>query len=668
VASETLNAMQIRAFILYHRDGERCRVLPLHRGLNVITGWRNTGKSSLLDIVEYCFGRSTLTVSRGKIRRTVGWYGLILRDGDRYVFAGRPAPKQGAATTTDAMWLPLPDDQPPAPGQLAVNTTAAALREQLSAFSRFADVRFDPPADAARPPLRLHVGHVLPACIQDEEDIDSKTRLFHRGHERELMQALRDAMGYWVGASDEHTPALRSRLIEVRRELSQAQRTLDRLLDGARDADERALSLLTQAAAVGLAAAPDLDGTPPTGADVHAALRSAAAQDPDEPPATTPAGEVEALLARRRELHDLLAVAQRDEALLRDFGDDRDAFAAETGEQRARLTSIGLLHHDADAATCPVCASELAKPDPTADALREHLTRLEDELAAVAAIEPRTRQALERAVAETRGVREQLRVINATLRDLADRDRGAAAARGLSSRRAYAQGLIAEYLRTAAASDPAGEQQLRDRIAVLTAEQAELQTRVDADAETQRLAGALNIIGADMTQIARRLSLEHAEAGHFRIDLGRMTIIADTLRDGSFPLAGIGGAGTRVGYHLAAHLALHRLLRQRQRPGPAFLLLDHPTGPFYPEDTPEGEEPQLLKESDRAIVATIFELLRSVADDLDGDLQILVCDHARLDEPWFEAAVVEDWREGRGLIPDGWDDDDRPADDETDDA
>lgn len=659
--------MQIAAFVLYHRDGERFRVLPLHRGLNVITGWRNTGKSSLLDIVEYCYGRGTLTVSRGKIRRTVGWYGLILRDGDRHVFAGRPAPREGAASTTDAMWLPLPDDQPPAPDQLAVNTNATALREQLSAFSKFADVRFDPPADAARPPLRLHVAHVLAACIQDEEDIDSRSRLFHRSQERELMQALRDAMPYWVGAADEQTPALRSRLVEVRRELSQTQRTLDRLLDAARDADERALSLLTHAAGVGLAAEPDLDDTQPTGADVHAALRSAVAQNPDEPPATTPAGEVDALLARRRDLHDLLAGAERDEALLRDFGRDRDAFAGETDEQRARLTSIGILHHDADPATCPVCASELDEPDPSAAVLREHLTRLEEELAAVSALEPRTREALEAAAGRTRGVREQLRVVNATLRDLADRDGTAATARGLASRRAYAQGLIAEYLRTAAASEGAGEQQLRDRIAVLKAEQVELEAQVDADAEAERLTGALNIIGADMTQIARELTLEHSEDGHFRVDLGRMTIVADTLREGSFPLAGIGGAGTRVGYHLAAHLAVHRLLRRRERPGPAFLLLDHPTGPFYPEDTPEGEEPQLREESDRAIVASIFELLRSVADDLKGDLQILVCEHARLDDPWFGEAVVEDWREGRGLIPPGWDLDDEPAADEAQD-
>ncbi len=645
--------MQIESFVLYHRDGARRRVLPMHRGLNVLTGWRNTGKSSLLEIVDYCFGRSTLTVSRGKVRRTVGWYGLVLRDGDNYAFAGRPAPRDGAASTSDAMWLPLADAEPPEPGQFAVNTSATALREQLSSFSGFADVRFDPPPDAVRPPLRLHVAHVLPVCLQDEEDIDSKTRLFHRGQDREVMQALRDALPYLVGAADEHAPALRSRLTAVTRELSQAQRTLDRMLDAARDADERGLSLLAQAAAVGLAAEPDL-GDPPAGADVHAALRSATAADPEEQPSSVPAGEVEALLSRRRNLHDRLAQAERDEALLRDFGADRQAFTTETGEQRARLASIGLLNHDKDPTTCPVCASSLPAPDPTADLLTAHLRRLDDELQSVAEVEPRDREALQAATAATQQTREQLRVVNAALRDLADRDRDAASARGLASRRAYVQGLISEYLRTLAADDPSAEARLREQIAALEAERADLEEQVDAGAEAERLSGAMNIIGADMTNIARRLDLEHSKDGHVRLDLGRMTLVADTLREGSFPLSGIGGAGTRVGYHLAAHLGLHRLLRARDRPGPTFLLLDHPTGPFYPEDPPEGEEPQLRHEDDRAIVASIFELLRDVADELGGALQIIVCDHARLDEPWFEQAIVENWRDGRGLVPTGW--------------
>ena len=124
---------------------------------------------------------------------------------------------------------------------------------------------------------------------------------------------------------------------------------------------------------------------------------------------------------------------------------------------------------------------------------------------------------------------------------------------------------------------------------------------------------------------------------------------SDTLREGTFPLSGIGSAGDRVGYHLSAHLAMHRLLRRRDRPAPAFLLLDHPTGPFYPEDIPEGTEPELRSENDREVVATIFQVLREVANDLGDDLQILVCDHyASFGEPWFEDALVDNWRGGRG--------------------
>ena len=648
--------MQIESFVLYHRDGVRRRLLPMSPGLNVITGWRNTGKSSLLEIIDYCFGRSTLTVSRGKIRRTVGWYGLVLRREGGYVFAGRPAPRNGAASTSDAMWLPLSSSEPPESQQLAVNTSDDDLREQLSAFSGFADVRFEPPPDASRPPLRLHVGHVLPACLQDEEDIASKTRLFHRGQEREVMQALRDSMPYWVGAADEEAPALRARLGVVTRELNQTEKALRRLLDTARDADGRGLSLLTQAAMVGLAAEPNQLAERVT-TEVHEALRMALAIDAEGQTNVAPTGEVEVLLAQRRDLHERLSQAQREEALLRSFGTDRDAFTVEVGEQRARLASIGLFEHNADPTSCPLCQHPLEDPDTTAALLNDHLRLLDQELASVAEVATRDNEAIRIATSATSDLRDELQVINTALRDLAERDRQAVSARSLASRRAYVQGLISEFLRTAGAEDIAYEQRMRERIALLTAEQAELERQLDAGAEAERLAGAMNIIGAQITEVARRLELEHSDEGQVRLDLGKMTVVADTVLEGSVPLSGIGGGGTRVGYHLAAHLALHQLLRKRGRPGPAFLFFDHPSGPFYPENRPEGVEPQLRHEEDSVIVADMFQLLREAAETLNGELQIIVCDHAKLEEQWFDDATVENWRDGRGLIPHDWEDD-----------
>jgi predicted nucleic acid-binding Zn-ribbon protein len=651
--------IQIEAFVLYHNTRPEPRVLPLQPGLNVLTGWRNTGKSSLIDIVEYCFGGSTLTVSEGKIQRTVAWYGLVLNSHGRFAFSGRPAPTGGYASSSAALFLPLDSAAPPGRDQLKANATVDELRAELSSFAGFADTQFTPPETAARPKLDLHIAHALPVSLQDEEDIDSKSRLFHHGQEREVMQALRDTFPYMVGAAEAETPVLRHRLTELRAAARKIDRELERLSAAGQESDERAMTLLVLAGEVGLAQAPDLDEQPPEPTDVLAALRSAAAQDPEGRSSSPPTGEAERLLERRRGLYEQLRTAQRDEALLRDFGADRDAFSAETNEQRARLATIGLLPTDGDSKRCPVCNQVLDVPDHDAAHLIDQLTILDRELEGVSEMAPRTRKALEQAAATTTSLTDQIRTVTQALGDLEAQGRRNRSIQSLSARRARIQGVIEEYLRTTPRELGSRRENLAEQRATLEAEIEELARQVDSELEQERVDAALSLIGGDMTALARRLHLEHSE-GQVRLRLTQTTLVIDTLDGRSFRLQSIGGAGTRVGYHLAAHLAIHRLLRTRNRPTPAFLILDQPTGPFYPEEVPEGEEPQLTQESDRTIVAEIFHLIRSVAEDLDGALQILVTDHATFyGEDWFDSALVEDWRYGKGLIPDEWD---RPND------
>ena len=43
-----------------------------------------------------------------------------------------------------------------------------------------------------------------------------------------------------------------------------------------------------------------------------------------------------------------------------------------------------------------------------------------------------------------------------------------------------------------------------------------------------------------------------------------------------------------------------------------------------------------------------------VIGSLDERLQLIVLDHTDLDEPWFQEEVVENWRNGRALVPEGW--------------
>lgn len=96
--------MQLLAIVLYNATGDR-QVVEFKPGtLNVVTGSPGTGKSALLDIVEFCLGRSTVTMPVGPITHTVAWYAVLLQlPGGGRAFVGRPAARPGAASSQLAM-------------------------------------------------------------------------------------------------------------------------------------------------------------------------------------------------------------------------------------------------------------------------------------------------------------------------------------------------------------------------------------------------------------------------------------------------------------------------------------------------------------------------------------------------------------------------------------
>lgn len=70
--------LQLSAIAIYAHHGERCEVCFELGKLNIVTGASKSGKSALLDIVDYCWGRTECTVPLGEIRKTVSWYAVFL--------------------------------------------------------------------------------------------------------------------------------------------------------------------------------------------------------------------------------------------------------------------------------------------------------------------------------------------------------------------------------------------------------------------------------------------------------------------------------------------------------------------------------------------------------------------------------------------------------------
>jgi Protein of unknown function (DUF3732) len=116
----------------------------------------------------------------------------------------------------------------------------------------------------------------------------------------------------------------------------------------------------------------------------------------------------------------------------------------------------------------------------------------------------------------------------------------------------------------------------------------------------------------------------------------------------------MGSGENWVGYHVLAHLGLHKWLRQKRRPVPAFVIFDQPSQAHYPPEKDIDGSLALLKDEDQAAVHQLFRLMADVAAELAPELQIIILDHADLKEPWFDATVVERWRGGTKLVPDSW--------------
>lgn len=77
----------VKAIIIFNKDGKK-RIVPFKQGVNIITGESQTGKSALVEIMDYCLCSARCTVPKGKITEFSYLYVLIMNISDQtYVIA-----------------------------------------------------------------------------------------------------------------------------------------------------------------------------------------------------------------------------------------------------------------------------------------------------------------------------------------------------------------------------------------------------------------------------------------------------------------------------------------------------------------------------------------------------------------------------------------------------
>lgn len=81
----------IRKIVIFSSSGEK-REVDLTPGLNVITGDSKTGKSALIEIVDYCLFSSRSSIPKGRITEFASLFVVVLKTEEKSLVVARPAP------------------------------------------------------------------------------------------------------------------------------------------------------------------------------------------------------------------------------------------------------------------------------------------------------------------------------------------------------------------------------------------------------------------------------------------------------------------------------------------------------------------------------------------------------------------------------------------------
>lgn len=642
-------SFQIKSIILYSTKGIQ-RVLSLNPGeVNIITGRSKTGKSALIPIIDYCLGSSKCDIPESTIRDNVSWVGLIIVDKGKYHFIARKIPASTKYSSEAIYFESLEFYHIPAFETLRQNFNVDSLRSTLSNMLGINLNLHLPNIKNTRAPLAATVRHALWFCFQKQNELSSNDKLFHKQDNSFREQALKDLFPFFLKAISEDHVAMQNKLKTLKRSKKLLQREINEYENIKSGGLSKAQDLYTEAIESGLLIKSDnLSGF----TEYIDALKNIS---------EIPIGTFDRLVKENSQLDKLqkkyLKIrreikyinAQIDE--IEDLHGEGNSYVNYASEHVKRLSAIDSFE-EVKNNHCPLCSSDISNgyiPDLTT--LRDVMKDMKSTTDKVKRSNPHITKYLNE-LRDKKGIlHDQLNETISTIRAIEALDSVFSDKSDIMLMQAYTLGRIKLYLDSLGELDESSD--VSSEIEKTNQQIENLEKDLSIESVKEKVDSTMSVVNRNISEMAVKLNLEHSESP-FRLDVNKLTVFADTV-ERAIPFSSMGSGETWVGMHIIVHLALHSLFVAKESPVPRFLFIDQPSQICFPEDKVDNKGESLGRcDDDRETVKKMFELIIEVTKKLNSEFQVIITDHARFNDEWFEERIIERWRHGKALIPEEW--------------
>jgi len=639
--------MQIKNIVLYGKN-DKTRILEFKIGeVNVITGDPSTGKTALIDIVDYCLGRSDCPIPEGKIRENVDWFGLRIQFEFGQVFIGRKNPSFLDRQSTNGIYLEQGDNvEIPKKSDLVINSTTGALINFLSNKLSISPNLFVPPQGQTRSPLESTFDHSKLFCFQRQNIIDQPGLLFHRQSEQFMPQALKDSLPYFLGAIREDNFKLEQELAIKKRDLKKAERELEEALKIQEKGISKAFELIEEAKQLQLL---NLESRPKDIGEAIHLLNDVLKWEKEEEEITAENENLHNLQSELRDLENLLTEKNENLRAAKIFANEAEGYTDESKQHELRLESINLFNNGSEnPEICPICSNSLQVPVPTALEINKSIRNLRNNLEITSKERPKLREHINKLEAEINLLKEKITIFRNKIKAINQEKEAFKKLKDLNIRKGRVIGRISLFLESIDLTDHYSE--LQKRVETIKSEIQIIEQLTNPEEKYEKLSSILNKINYQMSELAKSLGLEYKNYP-LRFDIRKLTIVVDG-ENGEIPLHRIGSGENWVSSHLLIHLSLHRHFITNNRPVPNFLFLDQPSQGYNPSKKEKGN---VSENVDEKHYENMFRVISDAVNSLETKFQVILTDHVNLEnDEKFQKSINEEWRNGKKLVPTDW--------------
>ena len=456
--------------------------------------------------------------------------------------------------------------------------------------------------------------------------------------------AIEHTIPYFLGAINEEALALENERAVLKRRLTIERRRLEENRHLMGGGFERAVKLIGEARQVGL-----IDSSTQVDYQNYQEVFSLLQDTLNWSPQMVSSGSgmdrltfLQSKLQEARNEYDEIGVSL-DNA--RKFVGEASGYSSEAQHQKVRLESIGLFEHiDFDPGKCPLCSGTLENPLPSVEMIRTSIVNLDKSIANVTREQPKLRAFISTLEQERQKKQEEIRALEAEIDGIYQQEDERARLRDINARKGKVIGRISLWVESVQ-NDTESEQQ-EQVIREIEKRVQEIDSILDTDSVDERKQSALSRIQEDMTKWAKELQLEHCD-NPYRLDLNKVTVIVDKP-ERPVPLKQLGSGSNWVGVHLIAYFALQHYFIGAKRPVPRFMFLDQPSQVYFPSEFDE-------KKTDWNEVNKIYQFVIDRTTELQGQLQVIIVDHADLKKDSFREFIRENWwPDDKNLVPIDW--------------